>query len=217
MPALVPAAAALARPLLRLTARPAGCTRRHCLSTVAQHHPHIQEVLLPKQAIEARVNELGRQIAADYADKRPVVIGTLKGAVVFMADLVRAMEPPPPGLELEFVRASSYGAATVSSGKVDLRMVGPTAIKGRHVLLVEDIVDSGCTAVALLEHFATAGAASVKLVSLLSKPERRTVTCEPHYLGFPVEDKFVVGYGLDYAEQYRSLPYIGVLKPECYA
>lgn len=166
--------------------------------------------------MQERVSEVGREIAADYADKQPLVIGTLKGAVVFMSDLVRAMEPTPAGLELDFVRASSYGAGTVSSGKVALTMVGGTDVKGRHVLLVEDIVDSGRTAAALLEHFSAEGAASVKLVSLLSKPSRRAVQCEPDYQCFEIEDKFVVGVGLDYREEYRSLPYIGVLKPECY-
>lgn len=181
-------------------------------------HPDIDEVLLTQEAIAARVAQLGREIAAQYAGKRPLVVGTLKGAVVFMADLVRAMEPTPEGLQLEFVRASSYGAGTVSSGKVALSgTLAPADVEGRHVLLVEDIVDSGRTAVALLEHFKAMGAASVALVSLLSKPARRTVPCEPDFLCFEVEDKFVVGYGLDFDEQYRSLPYVGVLRPACYS
>ncbi|PSC70333.1 hypoxanthine phosphoribosyltransferase [Micractinium conductrix] len=183
----------------------------------ASLHADIGEVLLTPETIAQRVGELGRELAGDYADKRPLVVGTLKGAVVFMADLVRAIEPVPAGLSLEFIRASSYGAGTVSSGKVALGgTLAAADIAGRHVLLVEDIVDSGRTAVALVDHFKAAGAASVKMASLLSKPARRTCAYKPEYLCFEVEDKFVVGYGLDFDEQYRSLPYVGVLRPELY-
>lgn len=181
------------------------------------YHKDIGEVLLTPEAINARVVEVAKAIAADYAEKRPLVVGTLKGAVVFFADLVRAIHPVPDGLSLDFVRASSYGAGTDSSGTVSLVGSADGSLEGRHVLLVEDIVDTGHTAVRLLAHYRAAGAASVKLVSLLSKPARREVEIEPDYCCFDIPDKFVVGYGLDFAEHYRSLPYIGVLKPECYA
>lgn len=133
-----------------------------------------------------------------------------------MSDLVRHIDPVPEGLQLDFMRASSYGSGTSTSGKVALSTVSSQDVTARHILLVEDIVDSGRTAAKLLEHYRALGAASVKLVSLLSKPSRRELEIEPDYCCFEVEDKFVVGYGLDYDELYRSLPYVGVLRPECY-
>lgn len=183
-----------------------------------QTHPDVDEVLLSSTQLAERVAKVAREIAADYADRQPLVVGTLKGAVVFMSDLVREMDPVPEGLQMEFVRASSYGAGTASSGKVVLgaTTLSEADVAGRHVLVVEDIVDTGRTAARLVEHFASCGAASVKLVSLLSKPARREVAFEPDYLCFEVPDRFVVGYGLDFDERYRSLPYIGVLRPECY-
>ncbi|PRW44935.1 hypoxanthine phosphoribosyltransferase [Chlorella sorokiniana] len=197
----------------RSPGRRAAAAAPRCQQQVAAPHQDIAEVLLHPVQIATRVQEVGRQIAADYADRRPLIIGTLKGAVVFLSDLVRAIEPLPSGLELDFVKASSYGSSTTSSGDValSLDMTGTADVAGRHVLLVEDIVDTGRTAAALTRHYEQAGAASVRMVSFLSKPARRTTPYEPDYLCFDVPDYFVVGYGLDFAEQYRSLPYVTVL------
>ncbi|KAG7670974.1 hypothetical protein Ndes2437A_g04612 [Nannochloris sp. 'desiccata'] len=182
-------------------------------------HPSVEEVLLSGDEIRVKVEALGRQIADDYADKRPIIVTTLKGAIIFASDLVRAIHPVPDGLEMGFVRASSYGAGTKTSGKVVLGIstLKDEDIQGRHVLLVEDIVDSGNTAQALISHYQSCGAASVAMASLLSKPARREVDFDPQYLCFTIPDKFVVGYGLDFAEHLRSLPYVGVLKPEAYS
>lgn len=173
--------------------------------------------------LRERVTELGQQLAVDYADRAPLVVGTLKGAVVFMADLVRAMQPLPDGMHLEFLRASSYGlGATERRGSVTVCATAPTkasglAVAGRHVLLIEDIVDTGCTAAVLLERMRAEGAASARLVTLLSKPSRRVIELAPDYCCFEIPDRFAVGYGLDFDERFRSLPYVGVLRPECYA
>ncbi|KAI8109740.1 hypothetical protein M9434_001019 [Picochlorum sp. BPE23] len=177
-------------------------------------HPDLSDILLSEEELSFRVTELGRELAKEYADKEPLVVATLKGSTIFMSDLVRCMQPVPPNMRLEFIRASSYGSGTTTSGQVSITMstLSDDDIKGRHILLVEDIVDSGLTGQALTAYFQQHSPASVKLVSLLSKPSRREVPFEPDWLAFEIEDKFVVGYGLDYDQHYRSLPYIGVMK-----
>lgn len=174
----------------------------------------IEEVLLSEEEIAGKVRELGSILSEEYRDKNPLVICVLKGAVVFMADLIRHLDI---ACEMDFMAVSSYGSSTKSTGVVRIVKDLDTSVQGRHVLLVEDIMDSGLTLshlVALLKH---RGAASVKVVALLNKPERRKVNITPDYSGFNIPDKFVVGYGLDYSERYRNLPYIGVLKPEAYS
>ncbi|MFO7247468.1 MAG: hypoxanthine phosphoribosyltransferase [Bacillota bacterium] len=173
----------------------------------------IKEVLISEEAIREKVRELGQILSAEYAGKNPLVICVLKGAALFMTDLVRQMNIP---LEMDFMAVSSYGASTQSSGVVRILKDLDTPVEGRHVLVVEDIIDSGLTLSYLIDLLKRRNAASVKVVTLLDKPHRRTVNLKPDYCGFVVPDAFVVGYGLDYAEKYRNLPYIGVLKPEVY-
>jgi len=163
--------------------------------------------LISAEAIAARVAELGAQITADYRDKQDVVvIGVLKGSVIFLADLVRHIALP---IRLEFIGISSYGDATVSSGVVQITQDVSRPVEGKHVIVVEDIVDTGHTVHYLLENLATRRPASIKLASLLHKPERQERAVEIDYLGFTIPNKFVVGYGLDIAQQYRNLPFIG--------
>lgn len=171
------------------------------------------DVLITKEQIEARVRELGRQIAADYSGKDLTVIGILKGSVLFMADLIRAIEMP---LYIDFMSVSSYGASTTSSGNVRILKDLDSSISGRHVLIVEDIIDSGLTMQYLLNNLASRGAASLRVCTLLDKPERRLTPVTADYTGFSVPNEFVVGYGLDYNQLYRNLPEIGVLHPEIY-
>ena len=165
--------------------------------------------LLSAEAIAARVAELGHAIARDYSGRDLVLVCSLKGAFVFAADLARAIGIP---LRVEFVRAESYGDATVSSGSVRIREVTNLALDGRDLLLVEDIVDTGRTSARLLEVLRTHEPASLKLASLLFKPSRQVVPVPIDYLGFTIGDEFVVGYGLDHAGLHRNLPYIGVLE-----
>jgi hypoxanthine phosphoribosyltransferase len=163
--------------------------------------------LISAEAIAARVAELGAQITADYRDKQDVVvIGVLKGSVIFLADLVRHIGLP---IRMEFIGISSYGDATVSSGVVQITQDVSRPVEGKHVIVVEDIVDTGHTVHYLLENLATRRPASIKLASLLHKPERQERTVKIDYLGFTIPNKFVVGYGLDIAQQYRNLPFIG--------
>ncbi len=170
-------------------------------------------IYFTEQQIREKVKELGARITQDYRDKNPLIVGVLKGAFVFMADLVREIDTP---CNLDFIVASSYGMGSETSGDVNItKDVGQT-VEGRDVLLVEDILDSGVTLSSLSCIFSDRGARSVKLCALLSKPERRRVEINADYLGFEIEDEFVVGYGLDYAERYRNLPYIGILKPSVY-
>jgi hypoxanthine phosphoribosyltransferase len=176
-------------------------------------HEDIREILITEEAIRNKVRELGRQLTEDYRGKNPLCICVLKGAALFMTDLVRQMDIP---LEMDFMAVSSYGASTVSSGVVRIIKDLDTSVEGRHVLVVEDIIDSGLTLSYLLDLLRQRNAASIKVVTLLDKPHRRTVNLTPDYCGFTVPDAFVVGYGLDYAEKYRNLPYIGILKEEVY-
>lgn len=176
--------------------------------------PNIDRILLDEQQIRARVAELADKVTADYQDKDLVVISVLKGAFVFMADFVRSVKL---NLRLDFMSASSYGSGTSSSGKLNVRMDIKTDVKGKDVLIIEDILDSGVTLSYVKKHIYDLGAASVKVCTLLDKPERRVADIAADYVGFSIENEFVVGYGLDFAEDYRNLPYIGILKPECYA
>jgi hypoxanthine phosphoribosyltransferase len=172
----------------------------------------IAEVLVSEAEIQARVIELGQQISEDYAGSEILVIGLLRGAIVFLSDLMRAIRIP---VRLDFIGISSYGAST-NSGAVRLVMDLETDISGRHVLVVEDIVDTGKTLSYLLENLKARQPASLRVCALLDKPERRTVPIDIDYVGFEIPDKFVVGYGLDFAEGYRNLPFVGVLKEHLY-
>lgn len=166
------------------------------------------EVQLSAEKIAARVEDLGAQISRDYAGKELVLVGVLKGSFIFMADLARAISAD---LRVEFLGVQSYGDETTSSGVVQITFDLTKPIDGKHVLIVEDIVDTGLTMDYLLEQMRTRHPASVKLCALLHKPSRMKKHCVIDYLGFTIPDLFVVGYGLDYAQKYRNLPYIGVL------
>ncbi|HMM22186.1 MAG TPA: hypoxanthine phosphoribosyltransferase [Selenomonadales bacterium] len=174
----------------------------------------IKEVLVSTEAIATRVKELGEAISADYAGKDILMIGVLRGAVIFMADLARAISRP---VALDFIAVSSYGASTHSSGVVRILKDLDEDVEGKHLLIVEDIIDSGLTLKYLVENLKSRKPASIKICTLLSKPSRRKVDVPVDYNGFTIPDQFVVGYGLDYAEKYRNLPFIGVLKPEAYS
>jgi hypoxanthine phosphoribosyltransferase len=166
-------------------------------------------VLISEEQIRNRINELGEQITRDYAGRNPLLIGVLKGACFFLSDLLRAIDTP---LSIEFMAISSYGSSTRTSGEVRIMKDLDVPIEGREILVVEDIVDTGLTLSYLLANLQSRGAASVKLVALLDKFERREREVRIDYLGFRIPDEFVVGYGLDFAERYRNLPFIGVLK-----
>lgn len=174
---------------------------------------NIQEVLITKEEIHARIKELAAQITQDYAGKDLLVICVLKGALPFMADLIREIQLP---LTIDFMAVSSYGDATSSSGAVMILKDLETNIHGRHVLIVEDIIDSGLTLNYLIENLQARKPASLKICTLLDKPDRRQVDIKVDYKGFQIPDAFVVGYGLDFAEQYRNLPDICILKPQAY-
>ncbi len=176
-------------------------------------HNDIETILFTNDDIARAVARLGQQLSQEYADKNPLVVGILRGAAPFMIDLVRAMDCY---LEIDFMDVSSYGDELTSTGNVRILKDLDTDVAGRHVLLVEDIVDTGHTAQALFELFAGRHTASTKLCTLLDKHERRTVDVQADYIGIPTPNEFVVGYGLDYRQHYRNLPYIGVLKPEVY-
>ncbi len=167
------------------------------------------EVLLPEEQIQARIKELGAEITRDYAGRNPLLIGVLKGACFFLSDLLRAIDTR---LGIEFMAISSYGSATRTSGEVRILKDLDVPVEGRDLIVVEDIVDTGLTLSYLLANLKSRGAASVKLVALLDKYERRERDVEINYLGFKIPDHFVVGYGLDFAERYRNLPFIAVLK-----
>ena len=174
----------------------------------------ILKVLLSEEEIKARVQVLGDQLYEAFHDKNPLFVGVLKGCFIFMADLVRAAQLKS---ELEFIGVSSYQNGTKSSGVVQITRDLQEDINGRDVIIVEDILDSGNTLEFLKKYLMAKGAASVTIVTLLDKPSRREKAITADYIGFVVPDEFVVGYGLDYAQQYRNMPYIGVLKPEVYS
>ncbi len=173
----------------------------------------IEKILLSEEEIAAKVKELGAQIAKDYADKNPLIVSVLRGSFVFMADLVRAIDVP---CTVDFMSVSSYGSSTTSSGEVKITKDFDVSIEGRHLIIVEDILDSGRTLSYLMKTLKARGAASIALCTFLDKPERRVVPVEVAYKGFTVPDAFIVGYGLDYDQRYRNLPYVGVLKPSVY-
>ena len=176
----------------------------------------IAKVYFTEKELQAKVRELGRQITEDYKDAKEDIycVGILKGASVFYTDLVRAIDLP---VRFDFMIASSYDNGTSTTGSVKLLKDLDYDIEGKHLIVIEDIIDSGTTMSYLLKYFEHRKPASVKLCALLSKPSRRTAEVAIDYCGFEVPDEFLVGYGLDYAEIYRNLPYIGVLKPEVYA
>jgi len=175
----------------------------------------IAKVLLSEEQLKKRIAEMGEEISRDYAGKTPTIICILKGAVMFYTDLLREITVP---ITMDFMAVSSYGNKTKSSGEVEIRKDLSSSIENKHVLIVEDIVDSGFTLSYLSRMLASRGAASIKIATLLDKPARRApgIDLKTDYSGFVIGDEFVVGYGLDYAELYRNLPYIGVLKPEVY-
>ena len=173
----------------------------------------LKEILVTEEAIRERVKELGKQISADYADKDVIFVGILKGCYVFMADLLRSVEIY---CDMDFMAVSSYGNGTSSTGAVRITKDLNKDIEGKHLIIVEDILDSGITLGYLKGYLASRNPASIKIVTLLDKPKRRKNNITADYFGFTVPDEFVVGYGLDYAERYRNLPYIAVLKPEVY-
>lgn len=173
----------------------------------------MSEVLLSAEAIAQKVRELGAKISQDYEGKELTVIGILKGAVPFMADLIREITVP---LRYDFMAVSSYGASTKSSGVVQIVKDLDQNISKQHVLIVEDIVDTGLTLTYLKNNLLSRHPASLKICTLLDKPTRREVNISPDYNGFIIPDRFVVGFGLDFSERYRQLPFIGVLKPEVY-
>lgn len=178
-------------------------------------HPEadLAEVLISEEQLSSRIAELGAQITADYDGKRLLLLGVLKGAVVFLVDLARQIKL---SLEIDFMAISSYGASTQSSGIVRILKDLEDSVEGQHILVVEDIVDSGLTLDYLLRSLAARGPASVRVCGLLVKERPRDLTVPVDYVGFTIPDRFVVGYGLDFAERYRNLPYIGVLRPELY-
>ena len=173
----------------------------------------IQEVLISTEQLRQRVTEMAAQISKDYEGKAPIVIGILRGSFIFMADLVRQLDLP---VVLDFMSASSYGSLTMSSGLVDIRLDLSEDITGRDVIVIEDILDSGNTLSKIIKELESRNPASVRLCVLLDKPERRTKPIEADYVGFTIPDAFVVGYGLDYDQRDRHLPYVGVLKPRVY-
>jgi len=173
----------------------------------------VQEILIPTQELQRRVQELGADIARDYAGRTPVLICVLKGAAMFLVDLMRAAPIP---LEVDYLAISSYGASTKSSGVVRILKDLDTVIEDRDVLIIEDIIDTGLTLKYITELLGTRHPATVRICTLLDKRENRRTQVPLDYVGFTIPNKFVIGYGLDYAEIYRNLPFIGVLKPEVY-
>ncbi len=173
----------------------------------------VKTILLTKEQISKRVKELAKEISEDYRDKECILISVLKGSFMFYADLVRELDF---NTSINFIRVSSYGSGSKSTNEITFKYPMDFDTNGKHVLVVEDIIDSGNTYVYLKKYFTEKGALSVKMCSLLDKPERREVQIDAEYVGFKVPNEFVVGYGLDYNEKYRNLPYVGVLKPEVY-
>ncbi|MBB5181893.1 hypoxanthine phosphoribosyltransferase [Planomicrobium koreense] len=174
----------------------------------------IEEILITEESLQEKARELGAILTRDYQDKYPLAIGVLKGAMPFMGDLMKRIDGY---VEMDFMDVSSYGNATVSSGEVKIIKDLNASVEGRDLLIIEDIIDSGLTLSYLVDLFKYRKANSIKIVTLLDKPSGRKVDLKADYIGFEVPDAFVVGYGLDYAEKYRNLPYIGVLKPAVYS
>ncbi|MBQ8524094.1 MAG: hypoxanthine phosphoribosyltransferase [Clostridia bacterium] len=174
----------------------------------------IEKVLISEEMINEAVERIAADIDRDYSEKNLLLLGILKGSVVFMGDLMKKIKSP---LEIDFMKVSSYGAGTTSSGRINIILdLHRSDLSEKDIIIVEDIIDSGRTLSYLVEYLSLNGARSVKTCTLLDKPTRRTVEFVPDYVGYEIPDEFVVGYGLDYDEQYRALPYVGVLKREVY-
>ncbi|RDI38426.1 hypoxanthine phosphoribosyltransferase [Falsibacillus pallidus] len=173
----------------------------------------IEKVLITEEEIQGKIREIASQLTEEYQDRFPLAIGVLKGAMPFMSDLLKRIDTH---LEMDFMDVSSYGNSMVSTGEVKILKDLNTKVEGRDILIIEDIIDSGLTLSYLVELFKYRKAKSIKIVTLLDKPTGRKSDIHADYVGFIVPDEFVVGYGLDYAERYRNLPYIGILKPEVY-
>jgi hypoxanthine phosphoribosyltransferase len=171
----------------------------------------VGEVLIDEERLQTRIRELGRELSADYKGRELLLVGVLKGAVFFMADLMRSISVP---CEIDFMAISSYGASTDSSGVVRILKDLDINIENRHVLVVEDIIDSGLTLSYLLRNLESREPATLEICALLTKPSRREIDVPVKYVGFEIPNKFVIGYGLDFAERYRNLPYVGVLHPD---
>ncbi|MDE7181534.1 MAG: hypoxanthine phosphoribosyltransferase [Clostridia bacterium] len=176
-------------------------------------HKDCERILLTEEQLKARVKEVAEKVDKDFQGKRPLVVGILKGSIIFYADFIRFLSMP---IELDFLAVSSYGSGAVSSGKLKIKKDLDRDVKGRDVIIVEDIIDSGFTLANLKALLKERGAASVTIVTLLDKAERREYDIKPDYNCFMIENEFVIGYGLDYDEQYRHLPYIGILKRSVY-
>lgn len=176
-------------------------------------HEHVESILYSEEQLRERVKELGAQITADYAGKEPVLASVLRGSYIFMADLTRAIDLP---VTVDFMAVSSYGAGTKSSGQVEIKKDLSDSIEGRDLIIVEDILDSGNTLFYLMEILKARKPASIRICTLMDKPDRHTQPIVADYVGFTIPDAFVVGYGLDYDEKYRNLPYVGILKPSVY-
>ena len=176
-------------------------------------HEHVESILYSEEQLRQRVKELGAQITADYAGKEPVLASVLRGSYIFMADLTRAIDLP---VTVDFMAVSSYGAGTKSSGQVEIKKDLSDSIEGRDLIIVEDILDSGNTLFYLMEILKARKPASIRICTLMDKPDRRTQPIVADYVGFTIPAAFVVGYGLDYDEKYRNLPYVGILKPSVY-
>lgn len=177
-------------------------------------HDDIEAILISEDVLQARITDLARAVNEDYRGKDLLLVGILKGAIMFMVDIARRLDRP---LDLDFMAISSYGNSTESSGVVRILKDLDEPIAGRNVLIVEDIIDTGLTLRYLVENLRRRGPASLEVCALLDKAKARQKVIEPKYLGFDLPDRFVVGYGLDYAQKYRNLPYIGVLKPSVYS
>jgi hypoxanthine phosphoribosyltransferase len=167
------------------------------------------EILITTDQLQSRIREMGAEITRDYANRRPELICVLKGATLFMSDLMRAIDL---NLSIDFIAVSSYGKGKNSTGEVKIVKDLDEPLEGRDIILVEDILDTGLTLNYLVNNFRSRGATSIRIATLLNKPDRRRIAVTPDYCGFTIPDKFVVGYGLDYNERYRNLPYIGVVK-----
>jgi len=176
-----------------------------------QSDPAVAEILIDAESLSARIAELGAEVSADYEGRDLLLIGVLKGAVFFMADLMRQLTVP---CEVDFMAISSYGAATDSSGVVRILKDLDINIEGRHVIVVEDIIDSGLTLSYLMRNLESREPASLEICALLTKPGRREIDVPVRYVGFEIPNRFVIGYGLDFAERYRNLPYVAVLADE---
>jgi hypoxanthine phosphoribosyltransferase len=186
----------------------AGAGARRFVVSQSELERAVGEILIDADTLQARIQELGEEITGDYQGKELLLVGVLKGAVFFMADLMRSISVP---CEIDFMAISSYGASTDSSGVVRILKDLDINIEGRHVLVIEDIIDSGLTLSYLIRNLESREPAGLEVCALLTKPERREIDVDVRYVGFEIPNKFVIGYGLDFAERYRNLPYVGVL------